>query len=100
LVGGCFGQDGLFSVFKSKYPKVYCEKYDLSLTETIDGFICNDGHMRIDKSTFQKDKNGNYVYDTDKNNGDNLKINIDKSGSVCQNTLYSSSIINVFIVLN
>ena len=81
LVGACCGQDGLFSVFKSKYPKVYCEKCDLSLTETINGFICNDGHMRIDKSAFRKDKNGNYVYDADKNNGDNLKINIDKSES-------------------
>ena len=79
LVGVCFGQDGLFSIFKSKYPKVYCEECDLSLTETINGFICNDGHMRIDKSAFRKDKNGNYVYDADKNNGHTLDTYVDKS---------------------
>ena len=60
LVGVCFGQDGFFSKFKSKYPKLYCSECDLTMKQTIGGFVCVDGHTRIEKSAFMKDEDGNY----------------------------------------
>ena len=64
FVGVCFGQDGLFSKFKSKYPKLYCSECDLTMKQTIGGFVCVDGHTRIEKSAFMKDEDGNYYLPT------------------------------------
>jgi hypothetical protein len=60
LVGVCFGQDGIRSIFKSKYPKINCEECGLSMKQTINAFVCVDHHMRIKKSDLLKDLNGNY----------------------------------------
>ena len=74
LVGVCFGQDGLFSIFKSKYQTLYCGRCGVSLIETIDGVICPDGHLRINKYEFHKGSDGSFYY-----NGDNLNVFTDKS---------------------
>ena len=55
LIGFCSGQDGFFSKFKSKYPKLYCSECELTMKQTIGGFVCVDGHTRIEKSAFLKD---------------------------------------------
>ncbi len=45
LVGICFGQDGFFSKFKSKHPKLYCSECDLTMKQTIGVFFVYSLHI-------------------------------------------------------
>ena len=105
LFGICFGQDGILSIFKSKYPKISCEECGLSMKQTINAFICVDQHMIIKKTDFLKDVDGNYDFpsrEIRKSNRIVKENNTSKSSwyQIATRTALLNAGINYYLIIN